>query len=231
MGLIEFPSGGEWSGGVSFPKGAFAPVSIRDKRPMTDEIKAFPEYPSKHQGVALIVGAAPTAYRELALAKERLPVTPYIIAVNFMADRIECQAMVTCEKWVLIKVNPFVEPEPITHLYPSDQRQVSKTPPPLADHIWHGPPAAAGSASLGAALIAKAIGFSDIILCGVPIDASGYLDGYPVIPEGSHFESGDMVHQRALWKKYQKIGMLTGVTSFNGYTKDLLGPPEFKEAA
>ncbi len=202
---------------------------------MADEIKASPEYPSKHTGVALVVGSAPDAYRELALAKERLPVTPYLIAVNFMAGRIECQAMVTCEREAIEKIK-FHCPRPILHVYPSDQRKVANAAPPGVDHLWHGPSVCSGTASLAAVMVAKAIGFEEIILCGVPLEKIGYVQGYPSHGcsewnnrEGAKSMNGSRTQRRETWNRCFKAGMLEGVTSFSGFTRELLGEPRFQK--
>lgn len=204
---------------------------------MTDEIKASPEYPSKHHGVALIVGGGPLALVELRLANSRLPERPYIIAVNSMVSRVSCQAMVTSHPVAVQKLMfpCVIDDRPIVHVYPSDQREVPQNVAG-ADYVWSGPPAASGSSSLPAVLIAKAIGFEEIFLCGVPLTKTGYLDGYPSqgIGEFNNTPCGKVMNgtvrqRRETWTRFHKAGKLTGVTSFSGFTRELLGEHQFQK--
>lgn len=200
---------------------------------MSDKIAAFPEYPTKHTGPALVVGSGPDALEELSIAVERLSVTPYVIAVNHMVFRVPCQAVVTGDSGVSTFMNGSAKGV-VKHFYPSDQRQVPDSIPGF-DFIWKGPPCASGSSSLCAVMVAKAIGFDEIILCGVPLTKIGYVDEYPkadisefnISREGPTM-NGTIQQRRETWLKFHKTGDLAGVTSFSGFTKDLLGEPEFK---
>ncbi len=203
---------------------------------MTDTIKAFPEYPTKHSGVALVVGSGPDALKEVHLAKSRLLAPPYIVAVNGMVSRVACQAMVTSSEAKLgryLKALPAGRQKPIIHLYPSDQREV---PHKVAgvDFFWSGPPAASGTSSLCAVMVIKAIGFSGIILCGIPLAKTGYIEGYIGGRYSEFMTSGKTmngtVRQRHLtWGRFYKAGRLEDVTSFGGFTRELLGEPRFQK--
>lgn len=202
---------------------------------MTDEVKAFPEYPSKHTGVALVVGSGPDALKEVHLAIQRLPVAPYVIAVNAMASLVPCQAMVMAETNLdlCLKALPAGWQKPITHHYPSGQREYTRKVPGF-DFIWSAPPAASGTSSLCAVIIAKAIGLSEIILCGIPLAKTGYIEGYPVTGLREFGTSGKIINgtvqqRRETWGKFYKAGMLEGVTSFSGFTRELLGEPRFQK--
>lgn len=204
---------------------------------MTDAIKAFPRYPSKHTGVALVVGAAPVALEEVHLAKSRLSAPPYIVAVNGMVSRVPCQAMVTGHPNLLdVYFNwKTLDPRPIIHFYPSDQRILPARLQGI-DYIWAGPPAVSGTSALGAALAVKAMGFEEVILCGVPLSKTGHVEGYPKAGS-SEFNNrpigkvmnGTVLQRRETWSKFHKAGKLIGVTSFSGFTRELLGEPRFQK--
>lgn len=200
---------------------------------MSDEILSFPEYPTKHGCPVLVVGSGPSAYKELSIALDRLSVAPYVIAVNHMGSKVSCDAVVTGDSLMV----PFMKGMPkeaVKHIYPSDQRQVPDSIPGF-HFVWTGPPCASGSSSLSAVMIAKAISTGEIILCGVPLTKTGYVKDYPQAdisefnnhPEGKTM-NGTVQQRLETWTKFHKAGMLAGVASFSGFTKELLGEPEFE---
>ena len=204
---------------------------------MSDEFNAIPAYPTKHGGTALVIGAAPDAVDEYLAATQRLLSRPYTIAVNDMADRVPCDAIATCHAesvaGILAKMTASKYLNPTVHYYPSDQRHVPNSAPNV-NHVWSGPPAGSGTSSLCAALIAKAIGFSKVILCGVPLTKTGYVEGYPEdgysefsVKKGKTM-NGTLVQRHETWTKFYHEGLLRGVTSVSGFTKDLLGGPDFE---
>lgn len=203
---------------------------------MNNQIASNPVYPTKHSGTALVVGSAPNAIEDMTIAIKRLTQEPYVIAVNAMVDIISCEAVVTCHPegaGQIVHNWSRVCEAPIAHHYPSDQREPTKAAPGIS-HVWRGPHAGSGSASLCAVLVAKAIGFSNIILCGVPLEKIGYIDGYTGSYKSEFHVNGKVINATILqrhkvWGDFFKDGMLDGVTSFSGFTADLLGEPDFNE--
>lgn len=187
------------------------------------KITASPEYLIRHHGPVVVMGAGPDAEHELARVRARFPEVP-IIAVNFMAT--VCKggrpfAVVTADMlrddWKL--------PGQIAHYYPANQQ--APDPCAWADHVWRGPMLATGTGSLPATVIALAIGFAPVILCGVPLQATGHAVGYPAALH-DEFERPDRMAntlrtRREAWMAYKEAGHLEDVRSMSGFTRDLLG--------
>lgn len=97
------------------------------------------------------------------------------------------------------------------------------------DHFWvddtHDQ---SGTSTMFAVKIAKAIGFSPIILCGAPLlGGDGYIDGveddhgFGRVAPGSF----EVNHAHNAWLRAREAGRLHGVYSMSGFTRDLLGLP------
>ncbi len=101
---------------------------------------------------------------------------------------------------------------------------------------WWGPEMSSGATSAGkAALIGLAMGFEKIVLCGCPLDGSGYAPGEL---EGIRWERacqriGDPTKQkqRTIVRYRERMAELAAgefkgrVFSMSGYTKQVLGAP------
>lgn len=83
-------------------------------------------------------------------------------------------------------------------------------------------------------MVFKAIGFNEIILCGVPLVKTGYIEGW----KGGRFSefvtsgktmNGTVLQRHLTWGRFYKAGRLEGVTSFGGFTRELLGEPRFQK--
>jgi len=91
---------------------------------------------------------------------------------------------------------------------------------------WEWPFGGHGSSGLGAALVAIALGYDKIVLCGMPLDASAH-NGEPTWRK-CHFESsecaGDVVTgEDGHWKTARKIAFEGKVKSMSGRTMEWLG--------
>lgn len=98
---------------------------------------------------------------------------------------------------------------------------------------WHSKEYATGATSIakGAKIGLLALGYSEVILCGAPMDGSGYAPGEAVVPHNCH-RVGDPTAQarRAIEgyrRKYKKFAeQYRGrVFSMSGYTRDCSGEP------
>jgi len=91
---------------------------------------------------------------------------------------------------------------------------------PWVDHWWPAVNNVAGTSGWAAAKMAILMGFDEVILCGIPIDDSCYMNGRPAkkFEDPSVLEAyraaiiGDTAHHSA-------------IRSMSGWTRALLGPP------
>lgn len=101
---------------------------------------------------------------------------------------------------------------------------------------WWGPAMSSGATSAGkAALIGLALGFERIVLCGCPLDGSGYFPGEceGIWKDPGCARIGDAKKQGAkIIRRYKERMVELAATTFkgrvfsmSGYTKDLLGAP------
>jgi hypothetical protein len=88
---------------------------------------------------------------------------------------------------------------------------------PLVDHVW--PTRMTGTSALFAVRVALALGYEEVILCGVPLDTSGRFYAAPW-DRGIDLNVVDMKE----WEAY--VPAFDGrVKSMSGRTRELLGGP------
>jgi hypothetical protein len=88
--------------------------------------------------------------------------------------------------------------------------------------VWPGYKSDTG---LFAARMAQAVGYAPVILAGVRIDDSGYVEGYV---GHSHYPDANpqsLRNIRETWWAAFNRGWLAGVRSMSGWTAELLGRP------
>jgi hypothetical protein len=191
----------------------------------------------------LVVGSAPCALDDLAKAKALYP-DAEIMAVNGACTMVrEAHHMlsghtVKAEEFVRERKRAFPDaPMPRVHANTllKNARQYARQYPSVTD--WWGPEMSSGATSAGkAALIGIRMGFYPIILCGCPMDGSGYHPGDAKVKhDASCARVGDPTKQdRRMIKSYhEKMAALAKtdfkdrVYSMSGFTKmHLGGPPE-----
>lgn len=94
-----------------------------------------------------------------------------------------------------------------------------------AGHKYHWPFHGPGSSGLNAVLVGLALGYDEIILCGMPLDDSGH-NGEPhwrgtnFTREVADTKNGDM---NTAWKQAMKFAFQGKVKSMSGRTKEWLG--------
>jgi hypothetical protein len=199
---------------------------------MAVHLTSSPAYPHKKQGVVLVVGGATCAVDDQERARVLCPVPFDVIAVNgawpMIIRKPQAFAVVTCDS------------EAIKAQYPGHLELHQYSPigekSTHADYCWTGGGGLqAGSSSLCAAIVARSMGYSTIILCGVPLTRSGYHPKYAWSSELSEFKessskkiNGTLLSRHSNWATHQKAGNLTGIYSMSGHTRDLLGEPDFQ---
>lgn len=195
------------------------------------ELQSYPEYTERHEGPVIVMGGGPDAFASADEVRHNLGRAVPVIAVAGMCVKTENIFTVTGHHEILQNV-PGAEKHSI-HVYPSDQRRPPKNFDGI-EHVWHGPMMMLGTSSLPAAMIAKAVGFSPVILCGVPLTKVGYVDGYKgSIICDSEFDTKKQLRatletRHATWKAFHERGELEGVYSMSGFTRNLLGGPKWQ---
>lgn len=91
---------------------------------------------------------------------------------------------------------------------------------PDVDKVWR-VDNVGGTSGLFACFIGLMLGYTEIVLAGVPMDNSGHYFDPPWYR--SDFEDGAI---RSVWKQAQHNYFAGRVRSLSGYTRTLLGPPE-----
>ena len=191
--------------------------------------------------VLLAVGSAPGLYADLANGLERYP-DAEVMLINGACTAVEDAQHVLAghtdkaEFFAKARADAFPLALPwrlhatwmIRHPIPRDLY------PSVTD--WHGPEHSSGATSAGkAAMIGLSMGFDRIILCGCPMDGSGYFPGESKgIPQlASCQRIGDAKKQQmATIRRYRKRMLELAQTlfkgkvfSFSGYTREVLGAP------
>lgn len=189
----------------------------------------------------LVVGSAPSLYTDLAAAREKFPGAEVMLvngACSAVEDAQHVLAGHTDKATFFAKARsdafPFALPWRlhatwmIRHPVPRDLY------PEVTD--WWGPEHSSGATSAGkAALIGLSMGFGRIVLCGCPMNGSGYFPGESAgIPQLKACQRiGDATKQEAATirrykKKMAELAQTTfkgKVFSMSGYTREVLGAP------
>lgn len=97
------------------------------------------------------------------------------------------------------------------------------------DYWWEEMVGMKGSSGMVGALWAKAMGFDEVIMVGIPLSTSElvYSEKYPGSPGGDHrFASENSVlNWQQFVRLYKEQGKTQGIYSMSGYTRQIFGPP------
>ena len=85
-------------------------------------------------------------------------------------------------------------------------------------------------------MVAKAIGFDEVIACGIPLEQTGYVEGYREVPDGEFSGKKQMTatlqQRRKSWADCCTAGHMRGIYSMSGATRNILGaPPALRKEA
>jgi hypothetical protein len=196
----------------------------------------------------LVVGSAPCALEDLAAARKLYP-SHEVMLVNGACTLVErAEHMLAGHttkakqfKWARQAAFPNA-PMPRIHANwarpapkkrPTDDRTPRREFPDVTD--WWGPDVSSGATSAGkAAMIGLQMGFDVIVLCGCPMDGSGYHPAEGKVSQEAGMQRiGDpKMQQRSTIRRYRDkmaslaLGMFKGkVFSMSGYTRQVLGEP------
>ena len=194
----------------------------------------------------LVVGSAPNLWVDLEGAKARCP-DHEIMLVNGACAAVEDAQHVlaghTSKAEQFAKARreafPFALPWKLhaSRLIRRSEAALRKQHPCV--DVWWGPEMSSGATSAGkAALIGLAMGFDRIVLCGCPMDGSGYFPGESKIGAEIKQEAvcqrvGDPKKQqmtlirryRDTMKKLAETTFRGKVFSMSGFTREVLGAP------
>jgi len=191
--------------------------------------------------VLLVVGSSSGLYVDVAAAFEKFP-TAEVMLVNGACTALEAAQHVlaghTDKAEFFAKARseafPFALPWRL-HATCTDKRPVVKSEYPSVTDWWSQGYTSGATSAGKAALIGMAMGFEKIVLCGCPMDGSGYFPGESTgIPQLKACQRiGDAAKQQATTIRRYKRRMAElakttfrgKVFSMSGYTREILGPP------
>lgn len=193
------------------------------------KLVSTPEYTKEHSGPVFVVGGGSCVGQDLDAARAMRGHDVPIIAVNRTVLMVDAFAVVSAHPDLCFSRHDV--PAGVTvHEYPSDQRN-DKPKWARSDYIWRGPHLSIGTSSLCAMMIAKALGFTEVIACGVPLLPIGYAKEFPA-PKGELDGTADpgdvresLSMRRGAWGEYHAAGHMAGCFSMSGATNQILGFP------
>lgn len=188
----------------------------------------------------LVVGSAPCAHEDLAAARKLYP-DAEVMLVNGACTMVEnaehmlAGHTVKAEEFVKARKEAFPGRQIRVHAnWARIGRQPKREFPSVTD--WHGAHVSSGATSAGkAAMIGLDLGYHPIILCGCPMDGSGYsFDEAIVSQDKSCQRVGDpKVQDRRTIRGYRerlvalsKTVFKDKVFSMSGFTREHLGAPD-----
>jgi hypothetical protein len=175
----------------------------------------------------LVCGFGPTLHDDLARARKLRPDAP-AIAVNNAASAVKAFALFSLhyrigklDRWVAAQRKKFGDGFTVhSHGVPGSAEKLREFFP-YVDHWW--PDAkGTGTSAWAAAKMARQMGFSEIVLCGVPIARGAYADGKFC----KDFRHKDVL---AIYRDYIRKDKAwhEGVRSMSGWTMRFFGAPEW----
>lgn len=191
----------------------------------------------------LVVGSAPCLYDDLARARELYP-NAHVMLVNGAcvavkdAEHVLAGHREKAEMFATARRNAFPDAPP-WRLHANGHKMTAARKaetPSVTD--WWGPEMSTGATSVGKAVkIGLAMGYSPVVVCGAPMDGSGYFDGESKkgLTIGHDCRRiGDPAQQghRTIEGYKRKFAQLAAtefkgkVFSMSGFTRECLGGPE-----
>lgn len=194
-------------------------------------------------GTLLVVGSAPCLFDDVARALELRPFAALML-VNGACTAIERVEHVLAghtdkaEAFAIARRQKFPNAPPWRLHATTDHKQAQGhklSLPSVTD--WHGKEMVTGAGAIGkgAAIGLKALGFDEVIICGAPMDGSGYFKGEAQVPQGNIVRIGSPDAQkhrvvdgpagyRAKYKRFAETWR-GKVFSMSGWTRECSGEP------
>lgn len=175
-----------------------------------------------YDGPALVLGGAASLEEDMMMAMQLLaPAAPTRIGINSVPELVICDHLIGAHAQLMPEYYRHAIGRPKTHTY--WQAKI----PREVDVVWHNLHAG-GSSGLLATKIAVAMGFAPVVLCGVPMQVSGYAPDYRKHePQGGRIlHLGHHPQKLETWREHwhtaKADGLLINVRSMSGWTKELL---------
>lgn len=118
------------------------------------------------------------------------------------------------ELWRKLRITYDRDPVFLTHSHSNGH---SKT-----NFNWHIERGGSGTSGLFAVMLALALGYEKVVLCGIPLDDQGHFYDPPGFRDGV-FKS-DFIRRE--WREVSQLYFKDRVRSLSGWTRDLLGEPD-----
>ena len=193
----------DWSNNGIEGRGEFPPVLL-----------------NRFKGRALVLGTGRTIWEDLSRANQK---GCEVVAVNNMILHYKGKVTHGCslhpeepELWKALRPAYHAEPcEVITH------SQLANGHKAKTDFTWYIDRGGGGTSGLFATMLALALGYEQVTLCGIPMDAEGHFYDPPTQRDGC-FKS-DFVRNE--WRECNQLYFRGRVKSMSGFTRDLLGCP------
>jgi hypothetical protein len=185
-----------------------------------------PFYPTVHSGPVLVCGFAQTFHDDYARARKLRPDAP-VIATNKAGSAVKCLALFSLHcgpdklgKWASQQREKFGPDFTVhSHGLPEAAERL-KVRHPYVDHWWRDAKGV-GTSTWAAAKMARLMGFTEIILCGMPLERMPYADGSFC----RDFRNGEVLK---IYRSYIKkdTEWHQGVKAMSGWTAKFFGVPE-----
>lgn len=194
--------------------------------------------------VLLAVGSAPCVYEDVVAAKVLHPDAELMLingaCVAFRdAEHVLAGHTAKAEDFARARREAFPDAAPWRlHATQYTRKQPRPDLYPSVTDWWDGSHSSGATSAGKAAMIGLSMGFEKIILCGCPMDGSGYFPGEsvigaPIAHEAACQRIGDPTKQRASTiRRYRdtmarlaKTTFKGKVFSMSGFTREVLGAP------
>lgn len=196
-------------------------------------------YDTKHMGQSCIIcGAAPSLLSEYEEAKHHRP-DAVVICVNETVQAIHADHLITLHynKMRYFK-NMSINKNVVAHSAKPPRDKGDEIYFNDVDHVW--PNAnTSGTSGVAAIMVAEAMGFDEIILCGMPLEPTGYFNEGQTVkssktqPRFGYLKNADTLtsyHQNGFHKALNDVPRIKEITrSMGGYTKQILGGPQWQQ--
>ena len=189
------------------------------------EYMKFPEIAGKYEGLCFVIGSARCVWQDIEKAglANNDDNTFDVMCVNDMImhfpGRMEHAYSNNhgyLPKWISARRDQYLTRwEHRTHTHSNK-----------VGGKWTWPWPGHGTSGLNAVYTAIALGYTDIRLCGIPLDNTGHYFEPPWVKSNFHNEIPDRDGKMKYWENASKRIFRGRIKSYSGRTRDLLGEPK-----